>query len=1059
MVEKNLALYSGATSADASLLADFGLQAQFAFAVQAQGEDGSGVAQALAAGLGFGWPVSERPVPYASELGLPEGPWQQGGLNGLAAVLAARLAAALPGGVLPASETLAQASVGTSDAPASAAFSVAEAGSAPEAPAASDQDAPVMLGLDTFEVIYDGGTPEVYQDGDPKISTGPENYVTSGGKWGPSGTFGTTGGTVTWSIAGAGLSNGSGDATWFSGSTVDLSNFLSFDYTATLTQAFAAWSSLTDINFVQVADGGGNMGAGSSAMIRISGGFMDGRPSGSSVLAAAWYPASAGNPQSVPRSGDINFDSGEGSFWTPSSFLAVATHEIGHSLGLAHTSITGSLMYPYYDPAITTPQADDIAGIRSIYGLPPGAEGVWINDVTVSEGNAGTRTATFTVTRTGPGTAAFTVNYATANGSAVAGSDYAAASGTLSFASGVTTQMISVTINGDTASEPNETFSVNLSGPTGGVLIGDGVGIGTISDDDTTDDYADSLIDPSAPFGQVAVNGSAAGQLEVAGDRDWFQVQLNAGATYTMDLQAAGAGLGTLSDPYLRLYNGSGQLITLDDDSGPGFDSRLVYIPSVSGTYYLSAGAYVDGGTGTYTLRLTGPATPQIDLHAFNLGLSGTSLASGGTVNVAYSVSNLGSSASGGSTVGIYRSVDGVFDASDVLVATRPIGPLGAGASASDIFTLAVPAAGAYSLIAVADYNGLVTETNEGNNASNAVAVTATTGPGNDILLAANLGGNDVLDGGGGNDTVDYSGAALGIAISLPSGQATGPQTGTDQLVSIENATGGSGNDSIIGNGGMNTLDGGPGDDWIYGGGDADVFRGGSGNDTLNGGNGADDMSGGSGNDNLFGGEGNDYLVGGDGDDYLVGGNGNNSMSGEGGNDSINDGSGDGYLVGGAGNDGLFGGDGNDSLNGDGDDDYLVGGNGTNSLYGGDGNDSLNDGDGDGYLVGGAGADGLYGGLGADQFFSGPGSDWMVGSAGGDTFVFLPGDGLDTITDFNVVEDRVNLGAMPGIDSLADIQARLSFDGASTTLDLGGGDALIFLNVRPETLTADVFYL
>jgi hypothetical protein len=79
--------------------------------------------------------------------------------------------------------------------------------------------------------------------------------------------------------------------------------------------------------------------------------------------------------------------------------------------------------------------------------------------VTITEGNSGTTVATFTVTRTG-GTAAFSVNYATADGTAtVADNDYAATTGTLSFGSGVNTQTISVTINGDSKVEGNETLS------------------------------------------------------------------------------------------------------------------------------------------------------------------------------------------------------------------------------------------------------------------------------------------------------------------------------------------------------------------------------------------------------------------------------------------------------------------------------------------------------------------------------------------------------------------------------------------------------------------------
>jgi hypothetical protein len=106
-----------------------------------------------------------------------------------------------------------------------------------------------------------------------------------------------------------------------------------------------------------------------------------------------------------------------------------------------------------------------------------------IGDVTITEGNAGTQIATFTVVRSG-GTTAFTVDFATADGSATAGSDYAATSGTLSFGDGVSTQTISVSINGDTTFEPNETFLINLSGATNSATITDGQGVGTIINDD-----------------------------------------------------------------------------------------------------------------------------------------------------------------------------------------------------------------------------------------------------------------------------------------------------------------------------------------------------------------------------------------------------------------------------------------------------------------------------------------------------------------------------------------------------------------------------------------------
>jgi hypothetical protein len=86
-----------------------------------------------------------------------------------------------------------------------------------------------------------------------------------------------------------------------------------------------------------------------------------------------------------------------------------------------------------------------------------------IGDVIVSEGNTGTTSATFTVTLSASSTSPVTVTYATANGTATAGSDYQAASGTLTFAPGETSKTITVLVYGDRVPEPNETFFVNLS--------------------------------------------------------------------------------------------------------------------------------------------------------------------------------------------------------------------------------------------------------------------------------------------------------------------------------------------------------------------------------------------------------------------------------------------------------------------------------------------------------------------------------------------------------------------------------------------------------------------
>jgi len=106
-----------------------------------------------------------------------------------------------------------------------------------------------------------------------------------------------------------------------------------------------------------------------------------------------------------------------------------------------------------------------------------------IDDVSKAEGNSGSNPFTFTVRMSNPRMANVMMNYATANGTALAGTDYTTTSGVLTFAAGQNSKTITVPVLGDTTVEPNKTFFLNLSGISGGIL-GDAQGLGTILNDD-----------------------------------------------------------------------------------------------------------------------------------------------------------------------------------------------------------------------------------------------------------------------------------------------------------------------------------------------------------------------------------------------------------------------------------------------------------------------------------------------------------------------------------------------------------------------------------------------
>jgi hypothetical protein len=123
---------------------------------------------------------------------------------------------------------------------------------------------------------------------------------------------------------------------------------------------------------------------------------------------------------------------------------------------------------------------------------------VSINDVSVTEGNTGTKAATFTLTLSGPSVEAIAVRVVTSPGTATAAVDYSSINLVVIFQPGIVTRTFDVAIIGDTNLESNETFVVNIT-ESFAATIADGEGVGTILDDDVL-----LVLEESGPVAQQA---------------------------------------------------------------------------------------------------------------------------------------------------------------------------------------------------------------------------------------------------------------------------------------------------------------------------------------------------------------------------------------------------------------------------------------------------------------------------------------------------------------------------------------------------------------------------
>ncbi len=211
---------------------------------------------------------------------------------------------------------------------------------------------------------------------------------------------------------------------------------------------------------------------------------------------------------------------------------------------------------------------------------------ITIGDVSVTEGNSGTSLANFEVSLSKTFEQPVTVSYATGNGTATAGSDYVAKTGTLTFAPGETRKTIGVVINGDTQVEPNETFVVNLSSPTNATLARTRA-TGTILNDDVA----------PAPLPQLSISDLTVTEGNSGTSNAVLTVQLSATSAQTVRVNYTTVAATAIATADFLPVSGT---LTFN----PGQTSQTITVPIVGDT--------LSEPTETFKVRLSNPVNGAI---------------------------------------------------------------------------------------------------------------------------------------------------------------------------------------------------------------------------------------------------------------------------------------------------------------------------------------------------------------------------------------------------------------------------------------------------------------
>ncbi len=312
--------------------------------------------------------------------------------------------------------------------------------------------------------------------------------------------------------------------------------------------------------------------------------------------------------------------------------------------GSDYTATSGTLSFAPGETTktFTVPILDDMAGeanetvtlslsnaTNAVLGTPSSATlTINANDTLSFNGNVNVHenadTATMTVKLSGPSDSSVTVDYATSNGTATAGSDYTTTSGTLTFAPGETSKTFTVPILDDTAGETNETIILSLSNPTNAVLATSTSATLTINANDMLSFSGNVNVHENADTATITVRLNTASDVPVTVDYTTSDGTATAGSDYTATSGtlsfAPGETTKTFTIPILDDAAGeANESVTLSlsnpTNAGLGTVNTATLTIYASDTLSLSGSSYrvnESSSSATITVKLSGPSDSSV---------------------------------------------------------------------------------------------------------------------------------------------------------------------------------------------------------------------------------------------------------------------------------------------------------------------------------------------------------------------------------------------------------------------------------------------------------------